>query len=368
MDNIMGLLGGVNEEEIRNQALGSAALQAGLAGLMASGPSLTPVSSGQILGQAGSVGIGAYQQGLQQAQQQQMQRQTQQAIQGVLGGQGAGGKIDTSALADKYMQLGVAFSGVDPQRAKFYLDAAKDMKEKTERFTGGVANAALELFGTADIGKLTQEQRTKAQQHAQSLEMQQKAAGAPKMSVNVSDPTAVSREVMSIRNNYVKEIGDASALASTYQNLLAASNDPNPIGDVTLVFGFYKMIDPTSTVREGEYDTLLKSASIPDRIKNYVRKVQTGEKLTPTQRQEIVNAAYNRIESKRNSVNEAFNVHSKALKTLNLDPNQYLTNPFANIESAKRQPAQQEQPQQEQGGQAAPRVRRWNPQTKRFEE
>ncbi len=339
-----GLLGGLNEEEIRNQALGIAALQAGLAGLMASGPSLSPVSAGQVLGQAGAVGLGAYQQGLQQAQQQQMQRQTQQAIQGVLGGQGADGKMDTSALADKYMQLGVAFSGIDPQRAKFYLDAADKMKEKTERFTGGVANAALELFGTADVSKLTQDQRTKAQQYAQSIEMQQKAAGAPKMSVNVSDPTAVSREIMAIRNNYVKEIGDASALSATYQNLVAAAENPNPINDVTLVFGFYKMIDPTSTVREGEYDTLLKSSSIPDRIKNSIEQVSKGTKLTPKQRQEIIDAAYNRVEAKKKSVNEAFNVHSSALKTLNVDPNQYLTNPLASIQKGKAAGVEGNQP------------------------
>ncbi len=330
-----GLLGGLNEEEIRNQALGSAALQAGLAGLMASGPSLSPVSTGQVLGQAGSVGIGAYQQGLQQAQQQQMQRQTQQAIQGVLGGQGSGGKMDTSALADKYMQLGVAFSGVDPQRAKFYLDAADKMKEKTERFTGGVANAALELFGTADVSKLTQDQRTKAQQYAQSLELQQKSAGAPKMSVNLSDPTAVAGKFIDIRNNYVKETAEPNALSGTYQSLVNAAQNPSPINDISLVFGFYKMIDPTSTVREGEYDTLLKSTSIPDQIKNYINRVKTGEKLTPKMRQEILDSAYSRLEAKRNSVNESYKVHSSALKTLNIDPTQYISNPLANIQKVK---------------------------------
>jgi len=177
-----GLLGGLNEEEIRNQALGSAALQAGLAGLMASGPSLSPVSTGQVLGQAGSVGLGAYQQGLQQAQQQQMQRQAQQTIQGVLGGQGAdGGKMDMGALADKYAQLGVAFSAADPQRAKFYFDAAKDLKEKVEKLSGSAANIAYGMWGTADAKKLSPEQIQAVLAREQEQKMSVASKQAPVM-------------------------------------------------------------------------------------------------------------------------------------------------------------------------------------------
>jgi hypothetical protein len=49
-----------------------AILQMGLAGMAASGPSRTPNSLGQIIGQSGMAGLQGYQQGLQNQQQQQL--------------------------------------------------------------------------------------------------------------------------------------------------------------------------------------------------------------------------------------------------------------------------------------------------------
>ena len=172
-----GLLG-LDPEEIKQQAMNNAALQAGLAGLMASGPSLTPVSAGQVLGQAGAVGVQAYQQGLQQAQQQAIQRQLQETLTGGTGGM-AGGKVDRAALADRYEKIGVALSASNPQQAKFYLDASKDMREKVEKLTGNQANVALELFGTADVSKLSKEQLAQAAQVYEQRKNVNAKMGAP---------------------------------------------------------------------------------------------------------------------------------------------------------------------------------------------
>lgn len=333
-----GLLG-LDPEEIKQQAMSNAALQAGLAGLMASGPSLTPVSGGQILGQAGMVGTQAYQEGLKQAQEQAFQRQLQSAF------SGSGGQRDPKSMAALYRQAGDMYAMRDPVRAKTFYDIADKAEGSSPKFTGTYGNVAAELYGDVDVSKLTQEQRTNVAKVVQQRELEGRAAAAPKMSVNLSDPTAVAARMIDVRNNYIKETGEASALAGTYKNLVAAAQDPNPINDITLVFGFYKMIDPTSTVREGEYETLLKSTAIPDRIKNYIQQVQSGEKLTPKMRQEIINAAYNMVEAKKGAVEQSFDVHSNALKTLNVDPNRVLSNPLAgvskvNIESAAKQAPQ----------------------------
>lgn len=70
------------QEQARNNAL----LMAGLQGLMASGPSLTPTSFGQILGQAGMTGLTAYDESMRGAERSALQgmeldqlRQQQQA-------------------------------------------------------------------------------------------------------------------------------------------------------------------------------------------------------------------------------------------------------------------------------------------------
>lgn len=70
---LQSLLGEEDYETARGDAFNNALLMAGLQGLMASGPSLTPTSFGQVLGQAGMGGLQGYQSSLQQAEQQALQ-------------------------------------------------------------------------------------------------------------------------------------------------------------------------------------------------------------------------------------------------------------------------------------------------------
>lgn len=70
---LQSLLG---EDEFKNSQQGArnmGLLQAGLAGLMASGPSLTPTSAGQVLGAAGLSGLTGYQDSLAEAERQGLQ-------------------------------------------------------------------------------------------------------------------------------------------------------------------------------------------------------------------------------------------------------------------------------------------------------
>ena len=62
-------------------------------------------------------------------------------------------------------------------------------------------------------------------------------------------------------------------------------------GDIGLVYGFMKMLDPTSVVREGEYATAQNSGGISDTVMNLYNKVLSGERLTEDQRKQFVEAA-----------------------------------------------------------------------------
>jgi hypothetical protein len=52
-----------------------------------------------------------------------------------------------------------------------------------------------------------------------------------------------------------------------------------------------KFLDPTSTVREGEFATVEQTAGVPEQVAVMFNKTLRGEKLTEKQRQEIVDAA-----------------------------------------------------------------------------
>lgn len=86
----------------------------------------------------------------------------------------------------------------------------------------------------------------------------------------------------SLRKEYVTNTGDYSKVRSSYENILAAK--PDAVGDMSLIFGYMKMLDPGSVVREGEYATAANTAGVPDAVRNAYNRLIDKEPLTPALR------------------------------------------------------------------------------------
>lgn len=67
-----------------------------------------------------------------------------------------------------------------------------------------------------------------------------------------------------------------------YERVLASKDDA--AGDISLIFGYMKLLDPGSVVREGEFATAQNAAGIPDQIKNIYNRALEGTRLNPGQR------------------------------------------------------------------------------------
>ena len=89
-----------------------------------------------------------------------------------------------------------------------------------------------------------------------------------------------------------------------FGRIQASADDPSPAGDLALIFNFMKVLDPGSTVREGEAASVQNAGSIPERTWGLYNRVLTGQKLSPAQRTDFVRRA-NRL------FNTANNQHSK---------------------------------------------------------
>lgn len=86
-------------------------------------------------------------------------------------------------------------------------------------------------------------------------------------------------------NASVAEADDALA---TIRSLAA---QPGPISDVALITAFNKLLDPRSTVREGEFKTIQDAQSGTDRARSWWQRLTTGQRLTPEQRADILSRA-----------------------------------------------------------------------------
>lgn len=85
-----------------------------------------------------------------------------------------------------------------------------------------------------------------------------------------------------LRKEYNDNTKGFTEVRSAYDRVQASQD--NAVGDLSLIFGYMKMLDPGSVVREGEFATAQNAAGVPDRVVNLYNRILRGERLNPEQR------------------------------------------------------------------------------------
>jgi len=133
-------------------------------------------------------------------------------------------------------------------------------------------------------------------------------------------------------------------VAQAYRKVISAPE--SAAGDMSKIFGYMKILDPGSTVREGEAASAQNAAGVPDRILNLYNKAVTGQRLNPTQRADFDNSAYQLVESQKQQF-ETLKTHFKDRAiSQNANPNNVIYDPFQGIEPFKPKPT--EKPKQDE--------------------
>ena len=97
-------------------------------------------------------------------------------------------------------------------------------------------------------------------------------------------------DISRMAGEYRKDTADFKAARIGLEKVQNAAELQTGTGDTALIFGLMKVIDPRSTVREGEQATV-EEAGGARRYLNLYNRVVRGERLTPQQRADIVEAA-----------------------------------------------------------------------------
>ena len=82
------------------------------------------------------------------------------------------------------------------------------------------------------------------------------------------------------------------AQTQTFQKIAEANRNiqganPNGAGDIALLTGFMKLIDPGSVVRPSEFETAKFAQSVPEQLQGYYNQLRTGAQLSQSQRDRI---------------------------------------------------------------------------------
>lgn len=117
--------------------------------------------------------------------------------------------------------------------------------------------------------------------------------------------------------------------AQAYRKVLSAPE--SAAGDMSKIFGYMKILDPGSTVREGEAASAQNAAGVPERVLNLYNRALTGQRLNPSQRADFDNSAYKIVESQKQQF-EGLKTHFKERAiSQNANPNNVIYDPFKDI-------------------------------------
>ena len=129
-----------------------------------------------------------------------------------------------------------------------------------------------------------------------------------------------------LRTTFLGQAQPHIQIASAYRKIESAPN--TAAGDMSKIFGFMKILDPSSTVREGEYASAENARGVPDTVKAQYNKVISGQRLSPAQRTQFTQAAGDLIGSQKEQFEGQKKYFSDVATHLKIDPANIIYDPY----------------------------------------
>lgn len=119
-------------------------------------------------------------------------------------------------------------------------------------------------------------------------------------------------------------------VSAAYNKIQSAAKNPTAAGDLSLIFSYMKILDPGSTVREGEFATAQNAAGVPEQIRNIYSRILNGERLSPIQRADFVGQAHGVYQSQLDIQRQVDAQYGTLARKSGIDPADVLLNFEAN--------------------------------------
>lgn len=238
---------------------------------------------------------------------------------------------DETARRQKAMAMARALRG---QQETANFDSLAGFDDLAKQGFSNVASGQQALEGAARAGAQRQLQMALAKQSEDARAREgalNRAADAARLRAELGardrkaegDAKDKGREIgEGLRKEYLgnSAIKDAMGLGAQYRVMRSAYENPSPAGDITMVYGFMKMQDPGSTIRENEYATAENSGGVAANVRNTYNKMLKGERLPQSVRDDFMKQAGNALKSRVSAIEPLGNSYRKLAEKSGLDP------------------------------------------------
>ena len=124
--------------------------------------------------------------------------------------------------------------------------------------------------------------------------------------------------------------GELSAINKINDIMVAARNDPSTIDAISqqsIVILLNKFLDPTSVVREGEFDRVIKAQGLEARARNFIDRIAQGKPLDVSAINQIADLAKLYERAADSKIRQYANEYSTIAENRKLDVGSVITNP-----------------------------------------
>ena len=228
------------------------------------------------------------------------------------------------AVAKAKIQQAKATNAKEMADAELEVQKALQVQEQIKaKYANENALAGLEKMAV-DLG-LTKAQTNEALVRTSKLSNEVKKSALELEALKASggvDPAKNFEQEEKLRKEYTARTKSYGEVSTILSNLEASANAKNGPGDIALITGFMKMLDPGSVVRETEFATAKDTAGLYERLRNSSQKLQSGQlfALDSKQRKEYVDLAKQYHDAAQKKAGEDKKALGVVVKNYKLNP------------------------------------------------
>lgn len=123
-----------------------------------------------------------------------------------------------------------------------------------------------------------------------------------------------------IRNEFANKNKAFFTVGNAFNRIKASASDPSAAGDMALIFNFMKMLDPGSTVREGEFATAAAAGDFGDRIQGAANRLISGKRLSNAQRKDFMGRAGKLMGAANDGYQQSRSAYTELSESYGIDP------------------------------------------------
>ena len=188
----------------------------------------------------------------------------------------------------------------EPDNEVIQLLKQQQQQADSNMLVAGASSALAELLfgGSGNIAKTGVQmmgQQVKRKQELENKEIDARLKESlVKLKMKKEKDKDRFKDAMSLRRYWAGRptTKDTQTLSDAYRKIKAiVESQPSSPGDISLIFNYMKMLDPASTVREGEQATARNARGVPESIRMLWNRFEKGDQLSKEQRMDFASRA-----------------------------------------------------------------------------